>query len=90
MCGHVNARRNLGYMEYNAGNNDLALQHFLISAKLGDEYSLNEVKSAFMSSIATKADYAGALRGYQSAIEEMSSPDRAEAKALGFEQIYQI
>ena len=27
----------------------------------------------------SKADYAGALRGYQGAIEEMSSPERDEA-----------
>ncbi|EJK68125.1 hypothetical protein THAOC_10728 [Thalassiosira oceanica] len=89
MCGHVKARYNLGCEEYYAGNSDLALQHFLISAKLGDNDSLNTVKSFFMASHATKADYAAALRGHQSAVEEMSSPDRAEAKALGFEQIKQ-
>ncbi|EJK47335.1 hypothetical protein THAOC_33951 [Thalassiosira oceanica] len=87
MCGHVPARFNLGCIERNAGNNDLALQHLLISAKLGLDDSLNKVKRLFIDGLATKADYAEALRGYQSAIEEMSSPDRAEAKALGFEQI---
>ncbi|EJK69347.1 hypothetical protein THAOC_09406 [Thalassiosira oceanica] len=84
MCGHVSARYNLGASEYNAGNYDLALQHFLISAKLGDEDSLGMVKRLFMDGEGTKADYAGALRGYQKAIEEMSSPDRDEAKASGF------
>ncbi|EJK67595.1 hypothetical protein THAOC_11345 [Thalassiosira oceanica] len=78
-CGHVFARHNLGCKEYKDGNYDLALQHFLISAKLGQENSLNRVKALFMSGLATKADYAAALRGYQSAIEEMSSPDREEA-----------
>ena len=70
-------------MEDDDGNHDLALQHFLISAKLGHEQSLNAVKSFFKEGLATKADYAAALRGYQNAVEEMSSPDRDEAKALG-------
>ncbi|EJK75528.1 hypothetical protein THAOC_02746 [Thalassiosira oceanica] len=83
MGGHVFARFNLGCKEYNAGNHNLALQHWMISAKLGDDDSLNEVKSLFMNDLVTKADYAAALRGHQSAVEEMSSPDRAEAKALG-------
>ena len=87
MCGHVSARFNLGCEEYDAGNHDLALQHWMISAKLGDQDSLNEVKEMFMKGLATKADYAAALRGYQNAVEEMSSPDRDEAKALGREMI---
>ena len=84
ICGHVLARYNLGIVEHCAGNHDLALQHFLISAKMGNEKSLNNVKILFMKGHATKADYAAALRGYQNAVEEMSSPDRDEAKSLGF------
>ena len=41
----------------------------------------------FVKGLATKADYAAALRGYQNAIEEMSSPDRDEAKVVGIEMI---
>ena len=87
MSGHVYARFNLGCEEGSAGNLDLALQHWMISAKLGDESSLNKVKTSFMNGIATKADYAAALRGYQNAVEEMSSPDRDEAKELGSDEI---
>ena len=71
--------------EFNAGNCDIALQHFLISAKLGYKDSLNNVKILFMKGLATKADYAESLRGYQNAIEEMSSSDRDEAKASGYD-----
>ena len=87
MCGDVDARYNLGNAEHRAGNYDFALQHWMIAAKLGYEISLNNVKSFFMNGLATKADYAAALRGYQNAVEEMSSPDRDEAKAKleGFE-----
>ena len=90
MCGEVSARYNLGCMEYDAGNDDLALQHCMIGAKLGHENSLNMVKHLFMTGYATKADYAAALRGYQNAVEEMSSPDRAEAKSLGLDEIKKV
>ena len=82
MCGHVDARFHLGIVEGKAGNLDLALQHWMIAAKLGHEMSLNMVKKLFMKGLANKADYAAALRRYQNAVEEMSSTDRAEVKAL--------
>ena len=85
MRGHVSARFNLGNEEARAGNYYLALQHYLIAANLGHQDALNEVKQMFVDGLATKADYAGALRGYQSAVEEMRSPDRDEALALGIE-----
>ena len=87
MCGHVASRHNLGYEEGMAENYDLALQHFLIAAKLGHENSLSNVKSFFMNGLANKADYAAALRGYQHAIDEMSSPDRDKAKKMGVDAI---
>jgi len=83
ICGEVDARYNLGSAENDAGNYDLALEHWMISAKLGEHDSLNAVKSFFMKGHATKADYAAALRGYQNAVEEMSSPDRDEVESLG-------
>ena len=54
----------------------------IAAAKLGHENSLTSVKSFFMNGLATQADYAAALRGYQNAVEELSSPDRAEAKLI--------
>ena len=80
MFGHVYARNTLGCHEGNAKNDDLALQHWMISARLGHEGSLQNIKTLFMEGFATKAEYAEALRGYQNAIEETSSPERDEAK----------
>jgi len=80
MCGHVHARYNLGHEEHRAGNYDIALQHWMIAAKLGDKVALDCVKKLFMDGLATKADYAQALRGYQNAVEEMRSPDRDEVE----------
>ena len=64
MRGEVDSRFNLGCEEYKAGNCDLALQHVLIAANLGHGRSLDNVKDMFMGGLATKADYAAALRGY--------------------------
>ena len=82
MNGDVSARHNLGCEEECAENNDIALQHWMISAKLGEEKSLNAIKTWYMKGLATKADYAGALLGYQSAVEEMRSPNRDEDQRL--------
>jgi len=45
MNGDVSARHNLGCEEECAENNDIALQHWMISAKLGEEKSLNAIKT---------------------------------------------
>ena len=83
MKGHGLSRNSLGADEYNNGNCELALQHWMISANMGDEVSLNNIKVIFKEGQATKAQYAESLRGYQVAVEEMKSPQREEAKRLG-------
>ena len=56
----------------------------MISAKMGNEKSLNSIKTVFKGGRATKAQYAEALLGYRDAVlEEMKSPQREEAKRLG-------
>ena len=80
--GHAVSRRHLGVAEDDNGNHQLALQHFMISAKIGYEDSLNNVKDMFKDGRATKAQYAEALLGYRDAVEEMKSPQREDAKRL--------
>ncbi|EJK56115.1 hypothetical protein THAOC_24058, partial [Thalassiosira oceanica] len=63
MKGHVESRHRLGLAEYNQGNCNLAVRHWMISAKMGDEKSLNVIKDMFIDGEATKAQYAEALRG---------------------------
>ncbi|EJK45510.1 hypothetical protein THAOC_35874 [Thalassiosira oceanica] len=84
MKGHAMGRHNLGVVEFNNGNYELAVQHWMISAKMGYERSLNDIKEMFMEGQATKAQYAEALRGFGDAVEEMKSHHREEAKRLGF------
>ncbi|EJK76904.1 hypothetical protein THAOC_01307 [Thalassiosira oceanica] len=81
--GHVFSRQSLGIAEFKRGNYELAMQHWMISAKMGYEDSLNAIKGMFMRDEATKAHYAEALRGYGDAVEEMKSHQREEATRLG-------
>ena len=83
MKGLVQSRNNLGFVEYGNGNYELAVQHYMISAKMGFEKSLNNIKKMFKEGRATKAQYAQALIGYRDAAEEMKSPQREEAKRRG-------
>ena len=77
---HVLARNCLGWNEARTGNCGLALKHFMISAKLGHSNSLDEIKEMYTEGLASKLDYADALRGYHDAVEEMNSPERDEAR----------
>ncbi|EJK77020.1 hypothetical protein THAOC_01177, partial [Thalassiosira oceanica] len=86
MQGSVHARHNLGCCEVRKRNNDRAVRHLLISAKMGGEDSVEMIKRAFMAGVATKEQYAEALKGYQDAVEEMKSHDRDEAKRLRYRQ----
>jgi len=82
MQGHVESRCNLGCYEADKGDPDRAVRHFLISAKMGDGNSVGAIKVLSTNGIATKEQFAQALRGYQDAVEEMKSHDRDEAKKL--------
>ncbi|EJK45386.1 hypothetical protein THAOC_36000, partial [Thalassiosira oceanica] len=84
MQGHVMSRNNLGISEAKKGNYDRAVRHLLISAKMGHENSIGAIKEMFVTGVATKEQYAEALKGYQNAVEEMKSHDRDEAKRLGY------
>ncbi|EJK59161.1 hypothetical protein THAOC_20652, partial [Thalassiosira oceanica] len=53
--GHPESRHNLAVHEYKNGNHQLAVQHWMISSKMGYERSLNEIKKMFMKGHATKA-----------------------------------
>ncbi|EJK57468.1 hypothetical protein THAOC_22482, partial [Thalassiosira oceanica] len=83
MKGHAHSRHNLGAVEDENGDYQLAVQHWMISAKMGHERSLNFIQNMFKDGHATKTQYAEALLGYRDAVEEMKSPQRKEAKRLG-------
>lgn len=82
VLGHSGARHNLGCLDHDRVNYDRAVRHFLISAKMGFEESLEEIKKLFKEGLATESQYAEALKGYKGAMEEMKSPDREEAAKI--------
>ena len=79
--GSLHARHNLGATEYNNGNHQRAMNHFLISASAGYEKSLDAVKRGFMDRNVTKEEYANTLREYQKSLDEMKSEARDKAAA---------
>ena len=83
MKGHALSRHSLGVVELGHRNHRIAVQHWMISAKMGHEDSLNSIKLMFNKDLATKAQYAEALIGYRDAAEETKSHQREEAKRLG-------
>ena len=87
MKGHAHSRHNLWAIGYNKENYEVALQHLMISARVGFKTSLDCIKEMFKDGHATKAQYAEALRGYQHAVQEMKSPQREEAKTLGMQHL---
>mmetsp|Transcript_12014 Transcript_12014/g.26144 ORF Transcript_12014/g.26144 Transcript_12014/m.26144 type:complete len:173 (-) Transcript_12014:135-653(-) len=84
MLGCADSRHFLGIAELEKMNPYRAMRHLLIAAKMGYEESLDAIKDLFSDGLATKAQYAEALKGYQDAVEETKSPEREEAANIGF------
>ena len=82
MKGDALGRDNLGVAEHKKGNYDLAVQHYMISAKMGYKKSLDSIKVMFKDGQAIKSQYSDALIGYRDAVQEMKSPQREEANRL--------
>jgi len=77
--GHPVARYNLGYYESNNGNIERAMKHLFIGAKLGEDNSLEMIKTGFKTGLVSKEDFAAALRAHQAAVDATKSPQREEA-----------
>ena len=83
--GHPDARHNLGCMEWENGQYDRAVKHWIIAAKLGYDDSLEAVKILYKAGHVSKENFAAALRDHHAAIEATKSPQREEA-AKWFEE----
>lgn len=79
--GHSIARHNLGMSEAKNFRPDRARKHFIIGANLGCDLSLEELKNMYCFRMASKGDFAAALRAHHAAVDAMKSPQRDEAKA---------
>ena len=56
MKGDAMSRHNLGAISFREGRYDRAMQHWMISAKMGYEVSLNEIKKMFMGGFVVDED----------------------------------
>jgi len=81
MNGCIQARHNLGGNEYEAGNLQKAMKHWMIAAKAGDKNALEWVKQGFMHGDVTKDVYEDILllRSHHERKNEMRSDEREEA-----------
>ena len=80
IVGHPFARYVLGWHEYNNGNPDRAVKHFIIAAAQGEDGSIKTLMEAFKEGIVEKDDLASALRAHQAAVDTMKSPQRMAAE----------
>ena len=76
--GYTNAMHNLGALSKLP---DRAIKHFTIAAGGGRNDSLNMIQQMYMKGLATKDDYAKALRVYQEYLDEIKSDQRDKAIA---------
>ena len=83
MDGDSYARYNLGANEYNAGNYDRALKHYMIAVRGGHTDSVKYIQRMYKDGQVTKDQYANALRSHQTYLNEIKSDQRDKAAALG-------
>jgi tetratricopeptide (TPR) repeat protein len=79
--GHPDARGLLACHEMDNGRLERATKHWIISANLGCDLSLKDIKDLFVEGKVSKDEYADALRGYQAALNETKSAEREEGEA---------
>ena len=83
MEGDVDARYNLGEFKENTGNYDRALKHYMIAVRGGHTQSVKAIQRMYKNGHAAKDHYANALQYHQAYLNEIKSPQRDEAAALG-------
>ena len=79
IAGQPEARFRLGIFEGAEGRFDRMVKHFIVSANLGHDESIQELKKCYVRGFVSKENFAGALRAHQSAVDATKSPQREEA-----------
>ena len=80
--GHEMARHSLGINEFNAGNMDRAMKHFMMAARTGYDEPLKLLKDGYSWGIVSKDEYASTLRAHKASQDEMKSNGRIVADRL--------
>ncbi len=74
--GHPKARFNLGVYEWDNGNTERALKHWIIATSQGYDKAIDPLMKAFKEGFVSKDDLTAALRAYQTAVDATKSPMR--------------
>ena len=83
MNGDIDARKNLAFLESQAGNECRAYKHLMIAARAGCKYSMDMVKQRrFMQGLLTKDEYESTLDAHQKICDEMKSDQRDRADLI--------
>jgi len=88
MGGDATARHGLGIIERREGNMERALKHWIIAVRCGKKDSLDNIQSLHSDGLATKEEYAQALRSYQTYLGEIKSDQRDSAAAYSVRYKY--
>eukprot|EP00986_Skeletonema_menzelii_P007429 scaffold2919_cov130-Skeletonema_menzelii.AAC.5 len=78
--GDPQARYNLGTFEWERGEHERAVKHWIIAAKLGDIKAVATLKDMYKRGLIGKEDFAAALRAHQATLDATKSPQREEAE----------
>ena len=82
IAGHPKARYNLGCYEYDNGNAERAVKHWMISATQAEDRSMKPLMDLFKEGYVSKDDLTSALRAYQTAVNATKSPQREVAEVF--------
>lgn len=82
MGGHEYARHGLGLEEEENNNMKIAMKHFMIAARAGEDDSLEKVGEGYKAGHVPKDEYASTLRAYQDSVGDMRSEQRSVAHEL--------
>jgi len=77
--GHPSARYTLGLYEARQFRFDRATKHWIISANLGCDESMDMIREFYSKGAASKEDFAAALRAHQASVDATKSPQRERA-----------
>ena len=79
--GHPRARYNLGACEWNNGNPERSVKHWIIAATQGHDESINAIMKCFKEGLFVGKDVLDAtLRAHKAAVDATRSPQREEAE----------
>ena len=74
------ARYFLGWHEYDNGNIERAVKHWIIAATQGEDGSIKALMGAFRGGLISKEELAATLRAHKAAVDATKSPQRAAAE----------